>query len=167
MRKLSFTTIAFLILVIITVEPQINAQNRRRRTRQRPVAMKVGKIEVIDLGTPEEQAKLIEACLIPDRPQPEVEVGMKGNALLCGKASSLPKPSYPKEAKEEKIGGLVSINLVIDEKGRAIWAKAIDGHPLLQEAALRAACRVRYSPIKISGRAVKASGIISYNFVSQ
>jgi TonB family protein len=147
MRKLSFTTIVFLILLGITVEPHTTAQNRRRRSRPRPAITKISEIEEIDMGTPEEQAKIIEACLVPDRPKPEVEVGMSSNALLCGRAISLPKPSYPEEAKAQKIAGLVSINIVIDEKGRAIWAKAIEGHPLLQDAALKSACRVRYSPI--------------------
>lgn len=166
MKKLSFTTIV-LILFGLTVELQTNAQNHPRRTRPRSVITQVSNIEEIDMGTPEERSKIIEECSIPDRPKPEVEAGMKGNALLCGKAFSLPKPSYPEEAKAQKISGAVSINVVIDEKGRVIWAKAVEGHPLLQDVAVKAACRARYSPIKISDRAVRASGIIIYNFVSQ
>jgi len=115
----------------------------------------------------EERAKIAADCATSGRPKPELEKNMPKNALLCGKAISLPKPSYPAEAKEKRIAGVVAIEVVIDETGRVIWAKAIEGHELLQEAAIKAACNARYSPMEISGRAVKASGVIAYNFVKQ
>jgi TonB family protein len=164
MKKNIFTTIAFLILLNIAVEPQINAQNRRRRTRPPTVITKVSNIEEFDQGTPEERAKIIEECSIPDRPRPEAVIKMP---VLCGKAISLPKPSYPEEAKAAKASGTVTIDIVIDEKGRVIWAKAISGHPLLQEASVKAACRARYSPMKLSGQAVRANSVITYNYVAQ
>ena len=73
----------------------------------------------------------LKDCVTPDRPQPEVETRKNFDALLCGKAISLPKPSYPEEAKAKKIAGVVRIKIVIDEEGHAIWARAIEGHPLL------------------------------------
>ena len=164
MKNPIFTTIVFLILLDIAVGPQINAQNRRRRARPRPVITKVSKIEEIDQGTPEERAKIVEECSIPDRPRPEASIKMP---VFCGKAISLPKPPYPEEAKAAKASGTVAVDVVIDEKGRVIWAKAISGHPLLQEAAVKAACRARYSPMKLSGQVVKANSIITYNFLAQ
>lgn len=114
--------------------------------------------------TPEDpDARRLKDCVTPDRPQPEAEI----RSLLCGKAISLPKPSYPKDAKEKKIAGVVRIKIVIDEEGRAIWAQVVEGHPLLVEPSLKAACLSRHSPMKISDRTVKATGIISYNFVSK
>ena len=124
-------------------------------------------VEEIDRGTPEERARLAEQCSTPDRAKPEVEAGKNGKPLLCGRATSLPKPAYPPEAKAQKISGTVAVNIVIDEKGRVIWAEAVNGHPLLRQASVKAACQSLHSPIKISGRAVKAASIISYNFVSQ
>jgi TonB family protein len=164
MKKPILTTIAFLILLGIAVEPQLNAQTRRRRARPRPVITKVSNIEELDQGTPEERAEIVEECSIPDRPRPEVAIKMP---VLCGKAISLPKPSYPEEAKAAKASGTVTVDIVIDEKGRVIWAKAISGHPLLQEAAVKAACRARYNPMKLSGQVVKANSVITYNFLSQ
>jgi len=115
----------------------------------------------------EERAKIAADCATSGRPKPELEKNMPKNSLLCGKAISLPKPSYPAEAKGKRIAGVVAIEVVIDETGRVIWAKAIEGHELLQEAAIKAACNARYSPMEISGRAVKAGGVITYNFVKQ
>ena len=143
MRRLIVTTITLLIVFSISIESQINAQDR---------------------GTPEERAKLAEECATPDRPKPEVEVGKNGHPVLCGKAISLPKPTYPPDAKAQKISGTVAVSIVIDEKGRIIWAQAVGGHPLLQQASVKAACQSLHSPITISGRAVKALSVISYRF---
>jgi len=114
--------------------------------------------------TEDADAQRLKDCVTPDRPQPEVERRM--DALLCGNAISLPKPSYPEEAKAKKIGGVVRVKIVIDQEGHAIWARAIEGHPLLVDASIKAACQSRHSAQKISGHAVKASRIISYNFVN-
>ena len=162
MRTVIFATIVVLVLFSFSVEDHLNAQNVRRARKPR-----VRSVEEIDTTTPEERRELIEECSTPERPKPDVEAGRIGNALLCGKAISLPKPDYPEEAKAQNVSGIVAIEIVIDEKGRVIWANPVDGHPLLQRAAWKAACQSRHSPIKISGRAVKAAGTISYNFVSQ
>lgn len=169
MRKLLFTTMVVLFLCGVMAELPGSAQNRRRRSRVRAAsaAPQVSSIQEMDFGTPEERAKILEECSQPGRAEPEAEFKRPGNALLCGKAISLPKPSYPAEAKAQNISGRVVVNVVVDEKGRIIWAEAVDGHPLLQAAAARAACGARFSPIKISGRPIKAAGIISYNFVTQ
>ncbi len=169
MRKLFLATIFVLLLSGIAIEFPGSAQNRRRRSGARAAAAvpQVSSIQEMDFGTPEEREKIFEECSRPDRPEPEAEVRRPTNALLCGKAISLPKPSYPAEARTQKISGVVSVNVVVDEKGRIIWARATSGHPLLQEAAAKAACRARYSPTRISGRPVTAAGILTYNFISQ
>ena len=161
MNKLTYAAIFAVVTMCIATDAQSSSQRRRNESKKNSSPIDT------DKRNHEERAKQIEECSIPDRVKPEVEIGMERNALLCGKAISLPKPSYPEEAKAQKISGTVSINVVIDEKGRVIWAKAVDGHPLLQNAALKAACQSLLSPLKISGRAVRASGVISYNFVSQ
>ena len=169
MRRLIFTTITLLVLFSITTETQINAQHRRGRTRT-PTQTRsevVTTVKEIDRGTPEERAKLAEECSTPDRAKPEVEVGKNGSPVLCGRATSLPRPAYPPDAKAQKISGTVVVNIVIDEKGRVIWAQAVDGHPLLRQASVKAACQSTHSPTEISGRAVKAASVISYNFAKQ
>ena len=163
MKKVIYVAIFAVVTLCITTDARSSAQRRRTRNEMTKTSI----VEETEKGAHEERAKLIEECSSPDRAKPEVEIGMERDALLCGKAVSLPKPDYPEEAKAQKISGTVSINVVIDERGRVIWAKAVYGHSLLQNAALTAACRSQYSPLQISGRAVKASGVISYNFVSQ
>jgi TonB family protein len=161
--KISLVFIVVFLIAVLAGEG-IVGQTRRHRNRTIPSLDNSGENRRSSSSV-EETDRIAEQCSLPNRPKPDVEV--KGNAMLCGKAISLPKPPYPAEAKAAKASGPVTVKVVIDEEGRMIWAKAIDGHPLLQEVSVKAACRARVMPVKISGRAVKAEGAISYNFVDQ
>jgi TonB family protein len=148
---------------ILTGDGSFGQSRRYRRQRSRPVA-NPGETKSTPSSAAEDE-RIAEECSLPNRPQPETR--LKGDALACGKAVSLPKPPYPKEAKAAKATGTIRVQVVIDEEGRMIWAKAVSGPSLLQEVSVKAACRARFLPIKISGRAVKAEGIITYNFLAE
>lgn len=150
----------FVFCVAITFA---GAQQRHRRQR-RPIS-KANEVKPVNVNqaAPEETAKFVEECAFSEKPKPETATKVP---VLCGKAISLPKPPYPEAARAAKVSGVVTVSAVMDETGRVIWARAVNGHPLLQSAAVKAACLARYSPTLISGRAVKAETIISYNFVS-
>jgi protein TonB len=87
--------------------------------------------------------------------------------VLNGKAVSLPKPAYPPIARAARASGLVTVQVTIDESGKVISARAIGGHPLLQQAAQQAAYQARFSPTLLAGQPVRVTGIITYNFVAQ
>jgi TonB family protein len=87
--------------------------------------------------------------------------------VLNGKALTLPKPIYPPQAKTARASGLVTVEVVIDEAGKVISAKAVEGHVLLRQAAVQAAQEARFSPTLLSGQPVKVSGQINYNFALQ
>lgn len=84
--------------------------------------------------------------------------------VLNGKAISLPKPSYPSSAKSVHAEGLVTVEVVLDEEGKVITARAVDGSPFLRQAAVDAARQARFSPTVLSGQPVKVSGVITYKF---
>jgi protein TonB len=84
--------------------------------------------------------------------------------VLNGKAISLPKPDYPPAARSSRASGLVVVEVVIDETGKVVAAKATSGHMLLKQAAVQAAQGARFSPTLLSGQPVKISGEINYNF---
>ena len=86
--------------------------------------------------------------------------------VLNGKAVKLAKPAYPPEAKEAKAEGIVKVEVVIDEDGKVISAVAVEGHELLRAASVAAAYASKFSPTTLSGRPVKVSGTIVYNFVA-
>jgi protein TonB len=57
------------------------------------------------------------------------------------------------------------VQILVDEQGRVVSAKATSGNPLLQAAAVQAAYRARFTPTLLSGQPVKVTGSITYNFV--
>lgn len=87
--------------------------------------------------------------------------------MLNGKAIDLPKPAYPAAAKAAHASGTVIVQVLIDESGRVFSAHAVSGHPLLHASAEAAAMQARFSPTMLSGRPVKVSGIVTYNFEAQ
>lgn len=87
--------------------------------------------------------------------------------VLNGKALTLPKPTYPPAAKAARAFGVVTVEVVIDEAGKVISAKAVEGHMLLRQVAAQAAQGARFSPTLLSGQPVKVAGQITYNFSLQ
>ena len=109
---------------------------------------------------------------IADEPPPPVAAPTPPRApisggVLNGKAISLPKPQYPPIARAAHAAGTVVVQVLIDENGSVVSAKAVSGHPLLQAVAVAAARQARFSPTKLSGQPVKVTGVIQYNFVAQ
>jgi len=101
------------------------------------------------------------------KPPPVVPKTIRVSKVLNSQAILLPKPRYPSIAIQTKVQGTVSVQVLIDEEGRVVSAKAVSGHPLLIPEAQKAAMLARFSPTIISDQPVKVSGVITYNFVMQ
>jgi TonB family protein len=84
--------------------------------------------------------------------------------VLNGKAVNMPVPEYPAIAKAANASGAVTVEVTFDEGGNVISAEAVSGHPLLRAAAVTAARQAKFPPTKLSGQAVKVSGVLVYNF---
>lgn len=108
------------------------------------------------------QVEVDEAPPPPKREQPPQILRRE---VINSQALSLPKPAYPPLAVQTKTKGQVVIQVLIDESGRVVSAKALSGSPLLTHAAIRAAYQARFSPTFIGDQPVKVSGLITYNFV--
>lgn len=115
----------------------------------------IGKPQYVDVETP------------PPAPieKPKPKVVPRG--VINGEALSLPKPSYPPIARQMRIEGTVNVQVLVDETGRVISAKALSGNPALVHAAQQAALNARFTPTILGDQAVKVSGVIVYNFVLQ
>lgn len=106
---------------------------------------------------------------IPDpppviKPKPPTPTGPVSMGVVNGRATSLPKPPYPAAAIAVGATGQVTVQVLIDESGRVVSAKAINGHLLLKREAERAALSARFSPTLLSKVPVKVTGVIVYNF---
>lgn len=85
--------------------------------------------------------------------------------VLNAKAIVFPKPEYPTNAKAARISGEVKYEVVINDVGRVAYARPVNGHPLLQQAADKVICHARFEPKTIGGQAFHVRAIIVYNFV--
>jgi TonB family protein len=137
---------------------------RRWRVRSGKLTLQSG--EVIDVVTPFEPPGGAETPEVPEPPTPgSARPGRPiSGGVLNGKAISKPAPPYPAVAKAARASGTVVVQVEVDEKGNVTSAKAISGHPLLRAAAESAARQARFSPTLLSGKPVRVTGTITYNF---
>lgn len=87
--------------------------------------------------------------------------------VLNGKAISKPAPAYPAVAKAARASGTVRVEIVVGQDGDVVSARALSGHPLLQEAAVNAVRQWKFAPTRLSGVPVKVSGVVTVNFVPE
>ena len=85
--------------------------------------------------------------------------------VVNGKATNLVQPAYPPAARAVRASGAVNVQVTIDEKGNVVAASAVSGHPLLRASAVQAARSSKFSPTMLSGKPVRVTGVIVYNFV--
>ena len=98
------------------------------------------------------------------KPTPKPVPKTISGGVVNSKATNLVKPPYPPAARAVNASGAVNVQVTIDESGNVISAAATGGHPLLRDAAVRAARSSKFSPTLLSGQAVKVTGVIVYNF---
>ena len=91
----------------------------------------------------------------PNQKKPPISGGM-----LNGKAIYLPMPEVP----AGEAAGVVLVQVLVDEGGAVIEARAISGPNHLHAAAVNAARLARFSPTLLMGEPVRVTGTLSYNF---
>jgi hypothetical protein len=91
----------------------------------------------------------------PNQRKPPVSGGM-----LNTKAIYLPMPEVP----AGEAAGVVLVQVLVDESGAVIEARAISGPNHLHAAAVNAARLARFSPTLLMGDPVRVTGTLSYNF---
>lgn len=90
------------------------------------------------------------------------------NKIVNKRALSIPKPQVanlnrPKhlQIKEEQT---VTVQIIIDESGKVIYAKAISGHPMLHAACEISAMKAKFSPLLYTGPPIKVKALLVYKF---
>lgn len=107
----------------------------------------------------------------PDPPKQAAQIEPKDNrpmrlpsSVLQGKAIVRRTPDYPPLARQIRLDGSVSVEVIISPDGRVESARAISGHALLKAAAVSAATGWRFGPTLLNGTPVQVTGVIVFNF---
>ena len=97
----------------------------------------------------------------PTTQQPNQKKGPISGGVLNGKAIYLPMPEVP----PGEASGVVLVQVLVDEQGTVVDARAVSGPAHLHAAAVAAARLARFSTTLLMGEPVRVSGTLSYNFV--
>ncbi len=89
----------------------------------------------------------------------------KCKTLDLGKSISSPRPIYPDVARAGRIGGTITVEILIDEKGNVLDIINIDGIKILQDAAKEAAFKAKFTPTVCDGQMARVNALMIYNFI--
>jgi TonB family protein len=91
-------------------------------------------------------------------------VERRSNVEMMSLATRRVDATQPPVAESAGIRGDVTVEVTVDQSGRVVDARAVFGHPLLRDAAVRAALQWRFAPPQSPGRPVMVVGEITITF---
>ena len=97
-------------------------------------------------------------------PQPPRRVG--GGIKAPVKVVNVP-PDYPELARRTRVEDVVILETVIDESGNVTSARVLRGHPLLNQAALDAVQRWKFTPARLNNEAIPVVMTVTVQFKLQ
>ena len=83
---------------------------------------------------------------------------------LVERATQRVAPSYPPSARSARVGGVVTVYVVVNERGNVEDVSRAAGPQLLRRAAEDAVRRWRFRPTLIDGQPTRVAGFVSFNF---
>src|SRR6266851_2676394 len=99
----------------------------------------------------------------PPRPRPTGPVRVGGN-VQAARIINRVQPVYPPLARQTRISGTVRLHAIIGKDGTIQQLEVMNGHPLLQQAALDAVRQWRYQPTLLNGDPVEVDTTIDVIF---
>ena len=100
----------------------------------------------------------------PAPPKRVPKIVRAGSILKAPRQTYSVDPVYPPLAREARITGTVIVDAVIDEHGNVVEARAVSGHPLLLEPALKAVQQWKYEPTSLNGQPVSVELQVQVHF---
>ena len=101
---------------------------------------------------------LPQKLAVPSSKQPAARVPILGDPTKRVKAI------YPEFAKAAGMNGEVAVEIIVDESGKVISAKALSGPAVLRQAAISAALGWKFTPTRVDGSPTQAVGTIRFRF---
>ncbi len=135
---------------------EIDANNESAKNNLKRLQDEIAKT----LPKPKEAEKTVapDASNLPQT----VELGQLNSLAL-----KLAVPVYPAIAQKLNVQGKVMVQVSLDEEGKVISAKAVNGQAMLRPACEEAIRNSKFKPTMMGNRAVKATGFVVYNFVAK
>ncbi|MEO0124100.1 MAG: energy transducer TonB [candidate division WOR-3 bacterium] len=159
---------------IVTMVEQISAEIEKYEEPppvERPkVAVAAAATEVAEEAVETIAATEFREDIIRTQPTgPEIEVIPYAKVEVKPKPISIPKPDYPELARKAGIEGKAIVEAIVDTDGSVIEAKIFksSGNPMLDEAAIAAARRAKFTPAKQRDMFVRVRVNIPFDFKLQ
>ncbi len=83
---------------------------------------------------------------------------------LIGFATKRVTPVYPRQARNMRMTGTVTVEVVVDKDGNVTSVENTEGPSLLKRAASDAIRKWQFTPFERNGQPVEAKGFVSFNF---
>jgi protein TonB len=99
----------------------------------------------------------------PPKPHQSGPLRVGGN-VQAARIVNRVQPVYPPLARQTRISGTVRLHAIIGKDGAIKELEVLNGHPLLQQAALDAVRQWRYQPTLLNGEAVDVDTTIDVIF---
>jgi TonB family protein len=106
-------------------------------------------------------------------PEPFADTAARLNPLRVGGTITQPikthdaKPTYPAEAQDTRVQGVVIIEALVDPSGTVANARVLRSIPLLDAAALGAVSRWQFTPTLLNGQPLSVILTVTVNFTLQ
>jgi len=88
------------------------------------------------------------------------------DSLLKG-ATHCIAPKMPALARNARIEGYVSVDILVNDNGKVWCARLVNGHPMLASSAINAAKDWTFRPMKQEGKAVWFYGHLRFHFFNR
>ena len=83
---------------------------------------------------------------------------------IAADATKRVEPVYPRKALAQRVEGSVKVGILVNERGSVMRAWALDGNPVLQQAAIGASYAWKFAPATYDGRPIRVRGVIQFKF---
>lgn len=112
----------------------------------------------------------LNSCGFNHRSEPILEeplapkIVKKSESVIRENVIDKVEPQYRAVARNARVSGAVQVDIIIDEDGKVISAKAISGHPLLRKVSVDSAKQWTFKPFVVKDSPVQVEGILTFKF---
>jgi protein TonB len=132
--------------------------------KDKPATPKPINVKSTDTEKPKaEEKKPVENNVAKNTPKVNDDSPLPVGSLI-GYATKRVNPVYPRQARNMRMTGTVTVEILVDKDGKVTEVGDTQGPTLLKRAAADAVRKWRFRPFERDGEPVEAKGFVSFNF---